>query len=243
MQAVQQRMITKCSSSSFKVFCKKPISNIKKNNLILKPNPKQLVYQNVLRDPTVPLVISTGPAGTGKTLIACNVGLEHLQNNEFVDKVIITRPVIPVGQDLGYLPGDIHSKMHPWLIPIYDSFSESIDARKLQLYMETNAIEICPLSYIRGRTFHNAYIVADEMQNSTSMEMKTLLTRIGKNTKLVITGDLEQCDIGDNINGLEDLMSKLDKKKHDTNLIKNVEFDIEDVERSDIVKHILEIYE
>ena len=230
------RTTVSSSALNFKVLCKK------QKNIKFKPNPKQITYQTILRDPRTPLVISTGPAGTGKTLLACNVAIEKLLNGN-VDKVVITRPVVSVGQDLGYLPGNIESKMYPWLIPVYDSFYQSIEARKVELFMENNTIEICPLSYIRGRTFHNSFIIADEMQNSTAMEMKTLLTRMGKDTKLVVTGDLEQCDIPNDINGLEDFMAKLDKKKYDNDLIQSIEFDIHDVERSDIVKHVLKIYE
>ena len=182
-------------------------------NLQLTPNPKQKQYLKMLNNKELPVVLGVGPAGTGKTMFACKVGMEKLLKND-IDKMVITRPTVSVGEDLGYLPGSLEEKMHPWLIPLYDSLSEGITYRSLQKYINDKTIEVCPLAYIRGRTFSNSYIIADEMQNSTEIEMKTLLTRIGMNSKIVLTGDLEQSDLKET-NGLEDLLRKL--KKNDIN--------------------------
>jgi phosphate starvation-inducible PhoH-like protein len=207
-------------------------------------NEKQESYRKALHNDDTSLVISIGPAGTGKTLVACQEGLTHLKQKS-MRKMIVTRPTISVGRDIGYLPGEIESKMHPWLIPIYDNLNLNGDDKQ-QKGVKSSMIEICPLSFIRGRTFHDAYVIADEMQNSTVIEMKTLLTRIGKNSKLVITGDLDQCDLNVETNGLQDLISKLrTQQTHPNNnepLIKLIEFDVDDVQRSALVKQILKLY-
>lgn len=224
-------------------------SNIVYNKSIItyknfKPNKKQQEYIKHLSDKEIPVVLGVGPAGTGKTLLACNVGLENLMNNQ-IKKLIITRPTVSVGQDIGYLPGSLEDKMDPWMIPIYDSFKEHISLKTLSQCLNTKSIEICPLTYIRGRTFHDSYIIADEMQNSSIMEMKTLLTRIGKDSKMVLTGDIDQSDLPINsISGLEDLLIKLNKKKEeiDNDFLKLVQFDIDDVERSEVVKYFLKMY-
>lgn len=210
----------------------------------IKPTPKQIVYQDFMRDFNVPLVIGIGPAGTGKTHFACKIALEHLDNQK-INKIIITRPTISVGQNIGFLPGDIEAKMTPWLIPLYDNFVKTSDDTKLiKTYFHNNLIEICPLSYIRGRTFDNCFVIADEMQNSSISEMKSLVTRIGYNSKLVITGDINQTDLSNNTNGLEDIMSILQEKKDiDTTKIQYVIFDNSDIKRSEFVKYVLELYD
>ena len=212
--------------------------------IIIEPTPKQIVYQNFMREFSVPLVVGIGPAGTGKTHFACKIALEHLDNKK-INRIIITRPTISVGQNIGFLPGDIEAKMTPWLIPLYENFVKtSEDTKLIKAYFHNHFIEICPLSYIRGRTFDNCFIIADEMQNSSISEMKSLLTRIGHNSKLVITGDINQTDIYNNTNGLEHLMSMLQEKKNvDTTKIQYVVFDNTDIKRSEFVKYILELYD
>lgn len=205
------------------------------------PNPKQKQYLKHLNNNDLPVVLGVGPAGTGKTLFACKVGMEKLLNKD-IEKIVITRPTISLGEDMGYLPGSLEEKMYPWLIPLYDSFKEKIPHRTLQNFINDKTIEICPLAYIRGRTFTNAYIIADEMQNSTEMEMKTLLTRIGQDSKMVLTGDLEQSDI-EEVNGLEDLLLKLKKNNQfDNSYLQITQFDTHDIERSEVVKYILQLY-
>jgi phosphate starvation-inducible PhoH-like protein len=210
----------------------------------IEPTPKQIVYQEFMREFRVPLVIGVGPAGTGKTHFACKIALEHLENHK-INKIIITRPTISVGQNIGFLPGDIEAKMTPWLIPLYDNFVKTSDDMKLiKTYFHNHVIEICPLSYIRGRTFDNCFVIADEMQNSSISEMKSLVTRIGDNSKLVITGDINQTDLSNNTNGLEHFMSMLQEKKDvDTTKIQYVIFDNSDIKRSEFVKYVLELYD
>lgn len=209
---------------------------------LINPTPKQSTYEDSMREYGVPLVIGVGPAGTGKTHFACKIALEQLENKN-INKIIITRPTISVGENIGFLPGDIEAKMTPWLIPLYDSFVKSSDDSKLiKTYFHNNFIEICPISYIRGRTFDNCFVIADEMQNSSVTEMKTLVTRIGNNSKLVITGDINQSDIGD-VNGLNHLMSLLTKNKIDSDKIQYIMFDNDDIKRSEFVKYILDLYD
>jgi len=198
------------------------------------------------------MVIAEGPAGTGKTAIACSVSLEMLMNGR-ISKIIVTRPTITLGNDIGYLPGDMGNKMEPWIVPIYDNFKEEIDKEYLEKLIKNNIIEIVPLPYIRGRTFSSCWIIADEMQNSSKMEIMTLLTRLGEDSKIIITGDLDQCDLyidnDTNINintnkiqnGLYDLIARI-KKNIPSKYIDIIKFTIDDVERSKFVKHILKLY-
>lgn len=206
-------------------------------------NEKQSMYRDYLDAKKNQMVIAVGPSGTGKTSIACSMSLERLVNRE-ISKIIITRPTVSTGTEMGFLPGTVENKMEPWLAPLYDNFVDEIDRESLQTYIKNNSIEICPLSFIRGRTFSSCWIIADEMQNSTPMEMKTLLTRVGENTKIIVTGDIEQCDLKINggKNGLEDLLEKVEKKGK-SKYAKIVTFSIDDVQRSDFVKYILKMYD
>ena len=208
----------------------------------ISPTIKQLTYVNYMKDPKTSLVFAHGPAGTGKTLFACKTGLKQLMDNQ-IKKLVLTRPTVSVGNDLGYLPGGIDDKMHPWMIPVFDSFLQDVSQNTLNNMLSNNYIEICPISYVRGRTFDNAFVIADEMQNSTSIEMKTLLTRIGNNTKLVVTGDLAQSDLPVESNGLDCILSRLDTHCYNDDMIKEVKFEIEDCERSELVKEILRLYD
>jgi phosphate starvation-inducible PhoH-like protein len=213
----------------------------------LEKTPNHISYVKHLKDDNVPMVVGIGPAGTGKTLLASAHAITRLINRD-IKRVIITRPAVSMDETHGYLPGDLEKKMMPWLIPIYDCFKEYITANRLREYITNEEIEICPLSYIRGRTFHDSWVIADEVQNSTINQMKTLLTRTGHNSKLILTGDLAQCDIH-GTNGLEDFLRRFTyyKQDHDeesqvANNIQIVTFDEEDIMRSDIVKYVLEIY-
>jgi phosphate starvation-inducible PhoH-like protein len=211
----------------------------------LEKNPNHKAYAYHIANPNVPVVIGIGPAGCGKTLISCAHAINHLVNKE-TSKVVITRPAVSMDESHGYLPGDIESKMMPWLIPIYDCFKQYVSVQRLREYIQNEDIEICPMSFIRGRTFNNSWIIADEMQNSTVNQMKTLLTRIGHDSKMIITGDLQQCDIKET-NGLEDFLKRHEYYINDTEIdndemIKFVTFDEHDIMRSDIVRHVLDIY-
>ena len=140
----------------------------------------QKKYVDILNDSRTPLVFVTGPAGTGKTLLACNSAIKMLKNGS-VDKIILTRPVVPVEEDIGFLPGNLNKKMDPWTKPIFDVFSDFFSQTEINLMIQNNIIEIAPLGYMRGRTFKKSFIIADEMQNSSPNQMKMLTTRIGEN--------------------------------------------------------------
>ena len=192
-----------------------------------------------LQNPSYKIIIASGPAGTGKTLFSIEQGIKKYIEGK-VDKLILTRPSVSVDENIGFLPGTLEEKMMPWMRPIYDIFHTFMTPKDVERLVEEKVIEICPLGFMRGRTFKNAWIVADEMQNSTVSQMKMLLTRIGENTKLVITGDLEQNDLKDK-NGLEDFLDKFKGRRSSS--INSVEFNNEDIEREDVVKEVLDIYQ
>jgi phosphate starvation-inducible PhoH-like protein len=185
------------------------------------------------------MVFAVGPAGTGKTMLACYAAISGY-NDKTYKKIILTRPVVSVEEDIGYLPGTLEEKMDPWTRPIMDVFSEFYSQGDIQYMIKEKIIEICPLAYMRGRTFKDSFIIADEMQNSTPNQMKMLLTRIGEGSKMVITGDPKQHDRKYEDNGLIDICSKLDGKR--TKRIEYIKFEFSDIERSPIVRDILEIY-
>ena len=187
------------------------------------------------------IIIAVGPAGTGKTLLACNSAISNLKN-ENIDKIIITRPVIPVeDEELGFLPGNINKKMDPWTRPIFDIFEEYYSKFSVNNMISNGQIEISPLGFMRGRTFKNAFIIADEMQNSSPRQMYMLLTRLGTNSRLVITGDLEQSDKLEN-NGLKDLIHKIKTTELNLKNILLVELDKKDIQRSELVHQIVDLY-
>lgn len=191
-----------------------------------------------------PIVIGIGPAGTGKTLFACSHAIQQLKTQS-IEKIIITRPVVPVEEDIGYLPGKLNTKMEPWTRPLFDIFHEYYDVKSVAQMLQCGVIEIAPLAYMRGRTFKNSLIIADEMQNSSPNQMLMIATRLGSRSQLIITGDLNQSDKMED-NGLKDLLEKkqkYDKNHNITNSNVNVTyFDESDVQRSTIVNEILDIY-
>ena len=185
------------------------------------------------------LMFVLGPAGTGKTYISVALAVKALKNKE-VKKIIITRPAVEAGESLGFLPGDLKEKIDPYLRPIYDALEDMIPAEKLKYYYENNVIEIAPLAYMRGRTLHGAFILLDEAQNTTAMQIKMFLTRMGNNCKMVVTGDGSQIDLPRNQkSGLIEA----------TNILKNIPgiaqivLDKKDVMRHKLVERILEAYE
>ncbi len=196
-------------------------------------------YVRLLKNPNKKIVVVNGPAGTGKTLFATEYGVRYFLTDKF-EKLIFTRPSVTVDEDLGYLPGTMEEKMAPWIRPIYDILYQFLSVKEIQTLIEEKVIEIAPLGFMRGRTFKNTWIIADEMQNSTIPQMKMLLTRIGENSRLVITGDLEQHDRPYELNGLEDFLRKFKGKR--SNSISSMEFEKEDVQREDVVKEVLDIY-
>ena len=200
----------------------------------------QEIYASTLRSKTKKVIIATGPAGTGKTMFATEYGVRNFLMGK-CEKLIFTRPSVSVDEDLGYLPGTLEEKMAPWVRPIYDILYQFIHPKEVTELLEDKTIEIAPLGYMRGRTFKNAWIVADEMQNSTISQMKMLLTRLGENSRIVITGDLDQCDRIENMNGLDDFLDKFRGKRSSS--IGSFEFEKEDIQREEVVKEVLDIYE
>jgi phosphate starvation-inducible PhoH-like protein len=185
------------------------------------------------------IVFAVGPAGTGKTYTAVAIAVKALKNKE-VRKIIITRPAVEAGENLGFLPGDLKEKIDPYLRPIYDALDDMIPAEKLKLYIENRTIEIAPLAYMRGRTLNNAFILLDEAQNTTSMQIKMFLTRMGPNSKTIITGDKTQVDLPKNQrSGLGHALEIL----KDVKGIGFVQLDGRDVVRHRLVREIIQAYE
>lgn len=214
---------------------------IKNKSLIYTPKTQnQIIYNNILKKNDEYLLSVIGPAGSGKTLLACVNAIEKLKENR-IEKIVITRPVISVeDENIGFLPGNLERKMEPWVRPIYDIFLDFYSKKQLNELISNSKIEISPLGFMRGRTFKNAFIIADEMQNSSPNQMLMLLTRLGINSKIVITGDLQQSDLSNMNNGLQDLVTKMENNIPDNfYLIKMNEIDIQ---RSNIVREVLNLY-
>jgi phosphate starvation-inducible PhoH-like protein len=209
---------------------------------ILPRNIAQEDYMYQLANPDNNIVFAIGPAGTGKTLLCTQMGIKAFMERE-VKKIVITRPAVSVDEQHGFLPGDLNEKMAPWTRPIFDIFEKHFSMAQIEMMLAENLIEIAPLAYMRGRTFENAWIIADEMQNATKSQMKMLLTRIGNNTKMIVTGDLKQHDRGFSENGLSDFLDLIKRYEH-ANLkhIAISRFDLVDVERHPAVIEVLKIY-
>jgi phosphate starvation-inducible PhoH-like protein len=193
-----------------------------------------------------PIVVAEGPAGTGKTLLSTQHSIQLLHENK-IKKIVMTRPTVFTGSDIGFLPGTLEDKMQPWMMPMLDVFQEFYAKDKIRKLINEGVVEIVPLGFMRGRSFRNCAIVADEMQNSSTEQMKMLLTRVGENSKLVITGDLKQTDLNGVVNGLEDLLDRLRLKyisPHE--MIKDgfgiVRLDGQCIERHPVIVKILDLY-
>jgi phosphate starvation-inducible PhoH-like protein len=185
------------------------------------------------------IVFAIGPAGTGKTYTAVALAVRALKNKQ-VKKIILTRPAVEAGENLGFLPGDLKEKIDPYLRPLYDALDDMIPADKLGYYMTTRAIEIAPLAYMRGRTLDNAFIILDEAQNATDLQLKMFLTRIGAHAKAIITGDITQIDLPPKIrSGLEKSVRILANIEG----IGHVVLNEEDVVRHKLVKAIIKAYD
>ena len=196
----------------------------------------QKKYLNATLDNDI--VFAVGPAGTGKTYQAVASAVAALKNKE-VDKIVITRPAVEAGERLGFLPGDLKEKIDPYLTPLYDALRFMLPSDKLKLFLESRVIEIAPLAYMRGRTLHNAFMILDEAQNATKMQMKMFLTRLGVTSKAIITGDITQIDLPpSDKSGLIDAINVL----KNVNGISFVEFDSRDVVRHELVKKIISAY-
>jgi phosphate starvation-inducible PhoH-like protein len=219
------------------------ISGLVADNYLPKTT-NQERYVNILDDEKVKIVVVAGPAGTGKTMFACLKAISLLKNGK-ISKIVITRPVVTADEEIGFLPGNIVTKMDPWTKPIFDIFLEKYSKVQLDSLIRDNVIEICPLAFMRGRTFKNAFIIADEMQNSSPNQMKMLLTRIGIRTNMVVTGDLHQSDLTKD-NGLNDIVTKLktfNNAHNESKQIEIIELNNMDIERSDVVKKVIQIYD
>lgn len=214
-----------------------PQKTRKKKVEIIPRNEAQEEYIFNIEDNIITFGI--GPAGTGKTLIATLMGIQALKTGE-VEKIVITRPAVSVDEQHGFLPGSLIEKMAPWTRPIFDVFEEYYAPKHIAAMVEDGVIEVSPLAYMRGRTFKNAWIIADEMQNALPSQMKMVLTRIGENSKMVVTGDLDQHDRGFEENGLRDFVERLQRKNSDR--IGVINFQQRDVERNPIVTEVLEVY-
>jgi phosphate starvation-inducible PhoH-like protein len=201
-------------------------------------------YVDALNNDDNKMIVVTGPAGTGKTLFACKTAIELLLSGE-LNKIVITRPLVTVEEDLGFLPGNIIKKMDPWTRPVFDIFLEYYSRNELEKMLYENVIEISPLAFMRGRTFKNTFVIADEMQNSSPCQMQMLTTRIGKDSRLVITGDLNQSDRTYD-NGLKDIVDRINKYYKNNpminKMVKFIALETNDVQRSKLVKQVIDIY-
>ena len=208
-----------------------------KNQIIRAKTPGQRTYLRQVRKNDI--VFAVGPAGTGKTYIAVALAVASLKDNE-ITKIVLTRPAVEAGESLGFLPGDLKEKIDPYLRPLYDALDDMIPAEKLRGYIEKRVIEIAPLAYMRGRTLNNAFVILDEAQNASAMQMKMFLTRLGPNSRAIITGDVTQIDLPTkSASGLVQIQE----------VLKNVEgiafvyFDRNDVVRHRLVKDIIDAYD
>ena len=217
-----------------------PPSKVRKVEL----NPKSLnqeTYIDLLNDPSKLIIFATGPAGTGKTMMAVLAAIRAYQNGE-CKKIIITRPAVGVDdEEHGFLPGDLNAKMAPWTRPIMDVFAEYYRQSEIAKMLDEQTIEVSPLAFMRGRTFKNSWIIADEMQNATPSQMKMLLTRLGENSKMVVTGDTRQADRKEQDNGLIDF-KRLVGEYENSRYVAGVEFAGADIQRHKAVVEILKIY-
>ena len=216
--------------------------NSKKRQVHLLPKTlNQEAYINLLTDPAKIIVFATGPAGTGKTMLAMLAGIKALKEG-VITKIVLTRPAVGVDDEKhGFLPGDLNQKMEPWTRPLFDVLAEYYDRKEIARMLDEQIIEISPLAFMRGRTFKNSWIIADEMQNATPNQMKMLLTRLGENSKMIVTGDTRQADRKDPDNGLLDFKALVESYKN-CQYVEGVELTGKDIQRHPAVIEVLKIY-
>ena len=235
-EVAQLTVVSNNNTTSFDTYQKqrKPITLTPKSR-------NQETYVDLLENPQRLIVFATGPAGTGKTMLAVLAALKAFRSGE-CSKIVITRPAVGVDDEQhGFLPGTLNQKMEPWTRPIFDIIEEYYKPQEVARLLEEKYIEIAPLAYMRGRTFKNSWIVADEMQNATPSQMKMLLTRLGENSKMVVTGDTQQADRKAKDNGLLDFQRLL-ANFGNSQYIAGVEFAIKDVRRHPAVAEVLKLY-
>ncbi len=200
--------------------------------------PRQVHYVEALRDENIDLIFGVGPAGTGKTFLAVAAAVEALKQ-ERVDRIIVTRPAVEAGEKLGYLPGDLAEKVDPYLQPIWDAFRSQMGENDLRARRERRKIEVAPLAFMRGRTLSNAFVIVDEAQNATILQMKMVLTRLGEGSRMVVTGDPSQIDlVRPDQSGLAHAISILETVP----AVEVIRFAAQDVVRHRLVAHIVEAY-
>jgi phosphate starvation-inducible PhoH-like protein len=200
--------------------------------------PRQVHYVDALRDEKVDLIFGVGPAGTGKTFLAVAAAVEALKQ-ERVDRIIVTRPAVEAGEKLGYLPGDLAEKVDPYLQPIWDAFRSQMSENDLKTRRERRQIEVAPVAFMRGRTLSNAFVIADEAQNATILQMKMVLTRLGEGSRMVVTGDPSQIDLlRPDQSGLAHAISILE----DLPGVEVIRFASQDVVRHRLVARVVEAY-
>jgi len=217
----------------------KPYLKRNKQVTIVPRNLAQEQYLELLKNPKKFIVFAIGPAGTGKTMLGVQMAIKQLKEGA-ISKIIITRPAVSVDEEHGFLPGTLNQKMEPWTRPIMDVFEEYYHPKEIAEMLEDGVIEISPLAYMRGRTFKNAFVIADEMQNATPSQMKMLLTRIGDGSRMVVTGDLNQAD-RPRENGLLEFCN-LYGQGGEYRMIAMARFEQQHVERHPVVKEILKLY-
>jgi len=209
----------------------------RKNDFIKPRSSNQLEYFNKIAENDI--VFAIGPAGTGKTYLAVAFAVSALKNKE-INKIVLARPAVEAGENLGFLPGDLSEKVDPYLRPLYDALEDMLPFEKLENYIEKNIIEVIPLAFMRGRTLSNSFVILDEAQNSTTMQMKMFLTRLGPNSKAIITGDVTQIDLPrkdqSGLIQVEEILKNIDD-------ISFVYFEKSDVVRHKLVKDIINAYE
>ncbi len=208
-----------------------------RNKAITARNPSQQNYVKAIKKNDI--IISIGPAGTGKTYLAMAMAMASYSKGE-VKKIILTRPAVEAGEALGFLPGDLSEKINPYLRPLYDALYDMMDFEKAKTLIEQDTIEIAPLAFMRGRTLNNAFIILDEAQNTTSQQMKMFLTRIGYGSKAIVTGDITQVDLP---TGKKSGLIEANKILTDIKGIEFIYFSKNDVVRHKLVSNIIDAYE